>query len=371
MIEFEPIQTREDFDDELDTINACNTDNDPGVKKLLRKSSRKLLGMVSIVLLVITVVAATVFSIARSRLRQQETGVEIEVKMDAPTASYIMQRNLPYLIYGTAWKKDSTSTLVKDAVLNGFRFLDTANQPKHYNEEGVGFGWTKAAVELGLERNDFFLQTKFSPLSSQDLNDLPYSETASLSDMVLQSVEGSLQHLQTDYLDALILHSPFKMMEDTLTVWSAMESLVDNGTVLQLGISNCYNYDTLTELFEKARIKPTILQNHLKTITFDPRFLQFTRENNMQYQAFWTLTSNKHHLEKTEIREMAAQKDLSPQLYMYAFLLALHITPLDGSTTHQIEDVDFILRLQNGTLNVFETRDEINNMAKALDMPLS
>lgn len=39
---------------------------------------------------------------------------------------------MPRLIYGTAWKKEATTKLVIQAVLNGFRGIDTACQPKHY-----------------------------------------------------------------------------------------------------------------------------------------------------------------------------------------------------------------------------------------------
>ncbi|CAF4276806.1 unnamed protein product [Rotaria sp. Silwood2] len=39
---------------------------------------------------------------------------------------------MPRLIYGTAWKKEATKDLVIQAVLNGFRGIDTACQPKHY-----------------------------------------------------------------------------------------------------------------------------------------------------------------------------------------------------------------------------------------------
>mmetsp|Transcript_14881 Transcript_14881/g.22891 ORF Transcript_14881/g.22891 Transcript_14881/m.22891 type:complete len:368 (-) Transcript_14881:111-1214(-) len=366
MTEFQPIEMSEDFEDELE-VNLHEIDSNRMTQKSSCKKSCKL-GVKTIIFLVILAMAA--IFIFKTRRIPPKSNAEVVVNLDVPTASETIETNLPYLIYGTAWKKESTSMLVEDAVLKGFRFIDTANQPKHYNEKGVGAGWTAAASKLGLERKDFYLQTKFSKVSNQDINNMPYNETSSLSEMVFESVKGSLQHLQTDYLDALILHSPYTSMEETLTVWQAMESLVDNGTVLQLGISNFYKYDTLTDLYNNARIKPTILQNHLKTITFDPRFLQFTREHNMQYQAFWTLTSNTHHLEKSDIKNMAARKGLSPQLYMYAFLLALQITPLDGSKTHQAEDVDFFLKLQNGTFQVFETEEDIIAMADALDMPL-
>ena len=38
------------------------------------------------------------------------------------------------IIYGTAWKKERTAELVIAAVLAGFRGIDTACQPKHYQE---------------------------------------------------------------------------------------------------------------------------------------------------------------------------------------------------------------------------------------------
>lgn len=39
---------------------------------------------------------------------------------------------MPRFIYGTAWKKEATAPLVIQAVLHGFRAIDTACQPKHY-----------------------------------------------------------------------------------------------------------------------------------------------------------------------------------------------------------------------------------------------
>jgi diketogulonate reductase-like aldo/keto reductase len=44
----------------------------------------------------------------------------------------------PPFLYGTAWKKDNTTRLVKEALFAGFRAIDTAAQPKHYKEDLVG-----------------------------------------------------------------------------------------------------------------------------------------------------------------------------------------------------------------------------------------
>jgi hypothetical protein len=52
--------------------------------------------------------------------------------MSATTVTTNAGVQMPRLIYGTAWKKEATTQLVINAVLNGFRGIDTACQPKHY-----------------------------------------------------------------------------------------------------------------------------------------------------------------------------------------------------------------------------------------------
>ena len=45
---------------------------------------------------------------------------------------------VPWIIYGTAWKKEHTADLVVKAIQTGFKGIDTACQPKHYDEKLVG-----------------------------------------------------------------------------------------------------------------------------------------------------------------------------------------------------------------------------------------
>ena len=42
------------------------------------------------------------------------------------------------MLYGTAWKEEKTTSLVKQAITLGFRGIDTACQPRHYQEHLVG-----------------------------------------------------------------------------------------------------------------------------------------------------------------------------------------------------------------------------------------
>lgn len=70
---------------------------------------------------------------------------------------------MPKMIYGTAWKKERTRTLVEPALHSGFRGVDTACQPKHYSEALVGEALLNMQRE-GIKREDVFIQTKFTPV---------------------------------------------------------------------------------------------------------------------------------------------------------------------------------------------------------------
>lgn len=90
--------------------------------------------------------------------------------------------------------------LVYLAVKTGFRGIDTACQPRHYNEPGVGDALLKLYADNIVKREDIFLQTKFTPERGQDPSNIPYDPTKSLPEQVLQSFQVSCKNLHTDYL---------------------------------------------------------------------------------------------------------------------------------------------------------------------------
>jgi diketogulonate reductase-like aldo/keto reductase len=64
---------------------------------------------------------------------------------------------MPKLVYGTAWKKERSADLVYTALKHGFRGIDTAGQPKHYNEKGVGQGVQRAIRDGIIKRETLFV----------------------------------------------------------------------------------------------------------------------------------------------------------------------------------------------------------------------
>jgi diketogulonate reductase-like aldo/keto reductase len=77
----------------------------------------------------------------------------------------------------------------------------------------------------------------------------------------------------------------------TIEVWRVFEDLYSTGKVKQLGISNCYGLSTLKNLYEMAKVKPSVVQNRFYAETgYDKEIRSFCRYNNIIYQSFWTLT---------------------------------------------------------------------------------
>ena len=251
---------------------------------------------------------------------------------------------IPRIIYGTAWKKDNTAVLVEQAISQGFRGIDTACQPKHYNEAGVGNG-VAACLEHGIDRSELYLQTKFTPLAGQDPAQVPYDVEASLNEQVAQSFQASLKNLQTSYLDCLILHSPLANQQQLLEVWQAMEHIFHNGGAKQLGISNCYDLQQFELLYRNADIKPAVIQNRFYAETrYDRTIRDFCRRQGIIYQSFWTLTANPKVLAHTTLQTLAAKYQRSTAQVFFRYLNQIDIIPLTGTTskTHMREDLAII-----------------------------
>ena len=205
--------------------------------------------------------------------------------------------SMPPFIYGTAWKKERTKDLVMMAINLGFRGIDTACQPKHYYEPGVGEALSELYEQGVISRSDIFLQTKFTSLTGQDPNNVPYNVDAPLATQVQESFAKSQQNLRTDYVDSLVLHGPMPRFADTMSIWRAMEDIYDRGGTRRLGISNTYDLAVLRRLYSEARVKPVVLQNRFyETSGYDEDIREFCREHSIAYQSFWTLTANPHIL---------------------------------------------------------------------------
>lgn len=133
---------------------------------------------------------------------------------------------------------------VLDAISVGYRSIDTAQA--YGNEEAVG----RAIKKCGIPREELFITTKVW------ISNAGYEKAK-------KSIEESLQKLQLDYLDLLLIHQPFN---DYYGTYRAMEDLYKEGKIRAIGVSNFYP-DRLIDLIKFNEIVPAV--NQVETHPFN------------------------------------------------------------------------------------------------------
>lgn len=241
---------------------------------------------------------------------------------------------IPNILYGTAWKEERTAGLTELAVRAGFRGIDTANQRRHYFEDGVGAGLAAAYRSGVVTRADLFLQTKFTYQRGQD-HRLPYDPAVSLALQVTQSMGSSLEHLGTDYVDSFVLHGPasnYGWTDADSEVWEAMRKERDAGRTRLLGVSNV-SLDQLQGMVAVQAELPAFVQNRcFARLRWDRDVRLFCKERGITYQGFSLLTANREVLEHPPLIEIAGEMKLSPAQLIFAFARAVEIVPLTGTS---------------------------------------
>ncbi len=131
----------------------------------------------------------------------------------------IKGEKVPSLGLGT-WRLSGEECVrsVERALALGYRHVDTAQM--YANEDEVGRGIRNS----GVDREEVFLVTKVRT------NSFSY-------DGVIRSTRESLNKLQTEYVDLLLMHwpNPSVPLEETL---GAMTELQEEGSVKHVGVSN-------------------------------------------------------------------------------------------------------------------------------------
>lgn len=250
---------------------------------------------------------------------------------------------VPVFLYGTAWKEERTEALVGEALAAGFRGIDTANQRKHYDEAAVGAAVGSALAAGGVDRDDLFLQTKFTHVEGQDER-LPYDPAADLPTQVHQSFASSLEHLGVGRLDSLLLHGPLRrsgLAAGDRAVWRTFEELHRDGRVRLLGASNV-TAEQLAALCDLAEVPPAFVQNRcFARLGWDRDVRRVCRERRVVYQGFSLLTANRAELASPTVRAIAAGHGVSVPQAIFRFALQLGMICLTGTgdPRHMREDL--------------------------------
>ena len=127
-------------------------------------------------------------------------------------------------------EKQQLRTFIAKAMEGGMNFFDHADI---YGRGACETAFAEAVKDLGIAREDMILQSKCGIIPKTMFD---FSEKH-----ILEAVEGSLERLNTDYLDCLLLHRPDELMQPE-EVAAAFDKLYTSGKVRHFGVSNMHPY---------------------------------------------------------------------------------------------------------------------------------
>jgi diketogulonate reductase-like aldo/keto reductase len=162
---------------------------------------------------------------------------------------------------------EETTAAVEAALSAGYRHIDTA--AAYGNEREVGEGIRRS----GVDRADVFIETKVW------VSDYGYDRT-------LHAWEKAAAKLGVDHLDLLILHQPAPdRFEKTIAAYKALETLLSDGRVRAIGVSNFMPHH-LEQLLAATDVVPAVNQIELHPYFTQPDVQAADTDNGILTQAW-------------------------------------------------------------------------------------
>ena len=158
---------------------------------------------------------------------------------------------------------DEAEASVLSALQCGYRLIDTANA--YVNEKAVG----RAMKKSGLKREEIFLETKLWP---------SFYEQA-------DAVEKTLERLDTDYIDLLLIHQP---AGNYMAGYRLMEKAYKEGKVKAIGLSN-FTVEQIQEILASCEVKPAVLQTEVHPYSQEKELKEFLDQEGIVIQAWYPL----------------------------------------------------------------------------------
>jgi diketogulonate reductase-like aldo/keto reductase len=244
---------------------------------------------------------------------------------------------------------EETKAAVTAALELGYRHVDTA--AAYGNEREVG----EAIRGSGVPREEVVIETKIW------ISDYGYDET-------LHSFDKSAGKLGVDQLDLLILHQAVPSDFDrTLAAYRALETLLADGKVRAIGVSN-FMVDHLRALLDAASVVPAVNQLEIHPY-FQQRDVQhFDTEHGIVNQAwspiggitFYRDGGHTSALEDPVINDIARAHDRSPAQVMLRWGLqeGRQVIPKSTKRERIAENLDvFAFELSSDELAAIDALD--------------
>jgi 2,5-diketo-D-gluconate reductase A len=152
--------------------------------------------------------------------------------------------SIPQIGLGTWPLNDAqVADAIVDAAELGYRHIDSAM--RYGNEAGVGEGIRRT----GISREEFFVTTKLDGEFQGE-------------DRAVAGLADSLQRLEFDYVDLLLIHWPKPWEDQYVSTWRTFERLKEEGLARSIGVSN-FKPEHLDRLAAEGLAVPAVNQIQL------------------------------------------------------------------------------------------------------------
>ncbi|MDN6257050.1 MAG: aldo/keto reductase [Tetragenococcus halophilus] len=276
---------------------------------------------------------------------------------------------VPSVILGCMRMNSATEPekVLQIAVEHGITFFDHADIYGNGECEQV---FANSLAKTSIKREDLFIQSKCGIVPGEMYD---FSK-----EHIVQAVNGSLKRLQTDYLDALLLHRPDTLMEPE-EVAAAFDELATQGKVRHFGVSN--HNPMQIKLLQKTVQQPLeanqlqfglmhtgmideglyVNRKETQASERDGEILEFSRLKNMTIQA-WS------PYQASSVKEVFINNERFPELNQKLAELAekYHTTP-NGLASAWVLRHPANMQIIAGTMN----SKRIEEIAQASEIQLS
>ena len=201
--------------------------------------------------------------------------------------SRIISGTMNWGTWGANYSKQEMCQLISESFDSGINSFDHADIYGGYTTE-ESFG--DAFIDTGIKREDVFFISKCGIMYPSKKLPIKTKHYDYSEDHIIKSVNNSLEYLQTDYLDCLLLHRPSPLMDINI-IANTVESLIKSGKIKSFGVSN-FTADQM-DMF-KGKVEILYNQINLSLTHLDHMFdgtLEYMQANNILPMAYSPLGS--------------------------------------------------------------------------------
>lgn len=219
---------------------------------------------------------------------------------------------LPALGFGTNVLKGAPGIQsIKTALDIGYRLIDTAQS--YGNEEEVG----QAVAESRIPRKEIFVTTKISDENQG------YQNT-------IDSVKVSLEKLQLDTLDIVLVHWPnIEHFQRSIDTFKALIALREQGIINTIGVSN-YTPALLQKTFDATQVVPAINQVEFHPFLYQKELLDYCESHGIKIESYSPI-ARANKTDKPILKHLSEKYQKSPIQIILRWHLEHGLVPIPRS----------------------------------------